>query len=220
MAAIADQVTSLENDHADALAKIDSLIASLAAVASANTSLTAENAALNKYADEIKAMVESVAGSALKMLQAARAPIVAEVEKIAADVVAEVKPLVLDVAGFLGDAPALAPAAEPAIVQTDSGDEQPAQAATPVPPAAPMWINRVPEDIAAVAAKAEAAIADIPDAVERMLHHSSASSAPPVTQIRAPVDMTMIVEHDGDGLPLFLRRGTTFDVLARARLAT
>jgi chromosome segregation ATPase len=245
MPAIGDQVASLEHDHAEALARIDSLVASNAALTSANAALTneaiakidsltaskealesanaaltSENAALNKYADEIKAMVESVASGALKMLQAARAPIMAEVAKVAA----EIKPLVLDVTGFLGDITEEHLPATPeeideqdagnanALSSGDSGDEH-------HPPVVDIY-RPIADKIRAEATTIEAKIADIPDAVERMLHHSSASSAPPVTALRMPVDMTMIVEHDAGGLPMFLRRGTTFDALARARFDT
>lgn len=214
MAAIADQVTSLENDHAVALAQIQTLTAQLGAVTSAHAALTtthaatlAENDGLNKYADEIRAMVEGVATSALNMLKAARSP------------VAVAEPLPIMPATTLNlTTPALALGAEPVVLPASPpiAPEAPATI-TPVPPAAPMWVNNVLEKVEAAASDLKADVENIPAAVDRMLHHSS---APPVTKISAPVDMTMIVEHDDGGLPMFLRRGTVFDDLARARLAT
>lgn len=194
MPAIADQVSSLEFDHANALAQIESLTAEIEALTSAHSNLSAqhdavlaENDALNKYADEIRTMVESVATGALKMLHAARAPII----PVTAD-----KPVAAAIAG-------------------DSGDEQPAARPTLVP--ATPWPTRA---LDAVEAAVRSAPVTVESAVDRMLHHSAASSGPPITKIRAPEDMTMIVEHTSEGLPMFLRRGTVFDDMARARLAT
>lgn len=263
MPAIGDQVASLEHDHADALAQIDMLNAKNAALLSANSALSSENAALNKYADEIKAMVESVATGALHMLQAARAPITAAVEKVVTEVETEVKSAASNALDFVvavkkaalanvdgkltavqldavnaKQPPSIEQQAVIAdILHADSGDEQPlvpaassradqvehisnlagttTDGALLAPDlsggidrtAQPFWKN--------TAAEVESKIAEIPEAVERILHHSSASSAPPVTSIRAPVDMTMIVEHDGEGLPMFLRRGTAFEAMTR-----
>lgn len=247
MPAIGDQVATLEHDHTEALAKIDSLVASNAALVQRLQSLTDENAALNKYADEIKAMVESVASGALKMLQAARAPIIPTspvvrardlTDKQLGDHVADVAigaGILLtpgeksDVVSAVKQVNAVIPQSAPATpeeldeqdagnanaIASDSGDEH----RPPVAPPANIF-DTVKSETTGDLKAIEAKIADIPDAVERMLHHSSASSAPPVTAIRMPVDMTMIVEHDAGGLPMFLRRGTTFDMLARARFDT
>lgn len=214
MAAIADQVTSLENDHANALAQIQTLTAQLGAMTSAHAALTtthaatlAENDGLNKYADEIRAMVEGVATSALNMLKAARSPVVPAVA-VPVATAAELEAATQQTA--VAAEPVTLPASPPI------APEAPATI-TPVPPAAPMWTTAVLEKVEAAASDLKADVENIPAAVDRMLHHSS---APPVTKISAPVDMTMIVEHDDGGLPIFLRRGTVFDDLARARLAT
>lgn len=266
MPAIGDQVASLEHDHADALAKIDSLTAANAALTNLLNSLTTENAALHKYADEIKAMVESVAGSALKMLQAAQAPIavvkvaetaVADVEKAAAEgadaLTQKVTAIrlaaaehVANLAGTTVEGAILPPppnfggmdrASSPYWKNTvagDSGDEQPTRVspppslsgqmpqfyddhAAPVVPPHNGFTQTEAESIGAAATKwgrgIAADLAAVPEAVERMLHHSSASS----TQIRRPVDLTMHVDHTDEGLPMFLRKGTAFDALARTR---
>lgn len=249
MPAIGDQVASLEHDYTAALAKIDSLLAENAAIKAAHAAVTADNAALNKYADEIKAMVESVANGALKMLEAAQFPIVAAVEKEVVKVVAEVKTEATrlfdpppSITGALPLAPVIDEINAAALVAIDprwrnadgsqiaaagdSGDEQPEPVPQPEPPAAP--ISEPPAQTGAAespfasigaaiskeAARVEAEIAAVPDAVNRMLHHSSGSP----TTIRRPVDMTMHVDHDEEGLPMFLRRGTAFDTMAREQL--
>jgi hypothetical protein len=176
-------------------------------------------------------MVESVASGALDMLKASRSPIVPAPEPAG---VKKPVPVLLTAADLLptrivADTAPAQTMAEVNAVSGDSGDEQPTpiiepapplapvaeppvSAATPVPPAAPMW-RTAPERIAAAAVAdfkaVEAEIAAVPEAVNRMLHHSSASS----TAIRAPVDLTMHVEHNDEGLPMFLRRGTTFEAM-------
>jgi hypothetical protein len=221
MPAIADAVTSLENDHTAALAKIDALNSTNGALLDMVNSLKADKAAmqtqldtLNTHVKSVNDMVENVAKGALTMLQTVRAQaeagakvVVADAASLAAKVEAKVSAGIADAIGLLPEtaAPPVAPAAPAPVVHdatltTDSGDEQPAK--TALPPA----IGLMPAAPPAPPAAKPTVIEKIETAVDRMLHHSSGSQ----TQIRRPVDLTMHVDHDDGGLPIFLRRGTVF----------
>lgn len=236
MPAIGDQVATLETDHAAALAQIDSLTAANAALTSANADLQKQLANAGAFTDEIKVMANAVATAALGLVTFSRT------SPFAAPVLAASKPFAPppSVTGATRLAPVV-DAINAEILTADSGDAQPGlpPAAAPITSAAPMtavrvtdmaWLGPVVtgeaekietattgifetvETEAVNGFKAvEAKIEEIPAAVDRMLHHSSAAS----TVIRAPVDLTMHVDHDEGGLPIFLRRGTTFDALAR-----
>lgn len=86
---IADQVDTLEHDHAAALAQIDALNAANAALASANASLQRDNVGLQlevndmkHYVDDTRAMAEQIAQSAYDMLRASRRQVGGQAEVI------------------------------------------------------------------------------------------------------------------------------------------
>jgi hypothetical protein len=212
MPAIGDQVASLELDHVNALAQIAALTARVA-------DLTAQLTHASAFTESIKNLAGEAASAALALVTASTSsPFIAAVEKDAQTTMAFVENEGAKVESLFTTAPAApitpappnpAPTGQP-VLQTDSGDEQPH--ATPLPAAQPIAAKPSPlAHLEAVATAIENKVAAIPDAVERMLHHSSGTS----TAIRAPVDLTMHVEHDDGGLPIFLRRGTAFEAMTR-----
>lgn len=219
MPAIADQVTSLENDHAAALATIDQLNSknsaltdALAAMTTAKTAVEAQLADMAKHVDDVKAMVENVANGALSMLKS----IAAKAETTAKSAVAEGAKVTTEVERAvttgIGAALGLAPEAPAPVLAT----------ATTLPTPSPVaGVTVVPLASGATLGEALAAVANIvppaapeskptlvtqvESAVDRMLHHSSGVAAH-IT----PEDLTLHVDHDDGGLPIFLRRGTVF----------
>lgn len=120
MPSIADQVETLEHDHAAALAKLDALQSANAALMSANTALQAENTALQasvedmkQYVADTRAMADSLAQSALDMLRASRRPVGTPAEVI------QFAPKNIETSTTL-----TREQIEAAITQHDSGDEQ------------------------------------------------------------------------------------------------
>lgn len=82
MPAIADQVATMEHDHAAALAQIDELTSSLAAVKAAlssavneNLTLRDQNQDLTAFANETRATVETLALGTMELLRASRRPV-------------------------------------------------------------------------------------------------------------------------------------------------
>ena len=199
MPAIADQVASLEHDHSDALAKIDALNATNAALTDAVNAITAEKAALEARVAELSmrndgmiAMAEKVASSALDMLTTARLPagtpaeVIPFAPKQKTVTTASVAPSV-GLADVLITEEMLKPEpARQAVAQAIANDTVPrAVPSTPPKPAAVPIIEPM-------------------SAVDRIKRHF----LPAVTLMRRPVDLTMRV--DPGGLPMFLRRDTVF----------
>jgi hypothetical protein len=187
MSAIADQVAALEHDHSDALAKIDALNATNAALTDALNAITAEKALLEARVAELGirndgmiAMAEKVASSALDMLNAARLPagtpaeVIPFAPKLKTVSAASVAPSV-DLADVLQEMLKPEPALQ-AVAQAMANDT--------VPPLVP---SRPPKPAAV-------AISESTSAVDRIM--------------RRPIDSAMRV--DPGGLPMFLRRDTVF----------
>jgi hypothetical protein len=187
MPAIADQVAALELDHADALAKIDALTASNAALTDAINAITTEKAALEARVAELStrtngmiAMAEKVASSALDMLTAARLPAGTPVEVIP----------------FAPRPRIVTAAASVEMLNPEPARQAVAKAIAP---------SISPEPAAAPIKEPETAV----DLVKRHL-------LPALALMRRPVDPPMRATHDPAGLPMFLRRDTVFARMADA----
>jgi hypothetical protein len=197
MSAIADQVATLEHDHGDALAKIDNLSATNAALTDALNAITAEKALLEARVAELSmrndgmiAMAEKVASSALDMLNAARLP---------AGTPAEVIPFAPKLKTV--SAASVAPSVSLADVLEEMLRPEPARQAFAHAEAndtGPWPVPSSPSKPAAVP------IIEPTSAIDRIKRHF----LPAVTLMRRPVDSAMRV--DPGGLPMFLRRDTVF----------
>jgi hypothetical protein len=214
MPTIADQVASLEHDHNDALAKIDALNATNAALMDALSAITAEKAALEARIAELSmrndgmvAMVEKVASSALDMLKAARLPagtpaeVIPFAPKLKTVNPASVAPSVgfadvLITEEMLGPEPAGRAVAQAIANDTVVLPAILASASLTVPRLVP---SRPPKPAAVP-------IIEPMSAVDRIKRHF----LPAVTLMRRPIDLTMRVKDDPPGLPMFLRRDTVF----------
>lgn len=184
MPSIADQVSTLEHDHAAALAQIDALTAANAALSSANTSLQTENAALqaavsdmNHYVASTRSMAEELANSALDMLRASRRQVSAPAE--ATKPRSDGEKLLALVADPEGQA------AVTAIMAGDSGDETEIHA------------RKIDEQDAG-----NANAVSIDD-------NGTRTTVLPANELRVATG-PMIVDHV-DNLPIFLQRDTPFD---------
>lgn len=195
MTAIADQVAKLEHDHSDALAKIDALNATNAALTDALNSITAEKALLEARVAELSmrndgmiAMAEKVASSTLDMLNAARLPagtpaeVIPFAPKLKTVSAASVAPSV-SLAAVLEEMLKPEPARQ-AVAQAEANDTRPWPA-----------LLRPPKPAAV-------AISESTSGVDRIKRHF------PVMLMRRPSDSAMRV--DPGGLPMFLRRDTVF----------
>lgn len=216
MPSIADQVETLEHDHVAALARIDALTSTNAALASANTTLNTENASLRErindmqqYVDSTRSMAEQIAQSTLDMLRASRRPVGAPAEVIPlrpnldlplprapfnwanATIAANAGPVIIN-----GTEPA-----QPDTTQADL-DEQDAGNA-----------NALSSN--GFDAEMQKALEADGENLRQMTGEDHGPyfitrTTPPINELRRPVPTgPMLVEHDGD-LPIFLQRDTPF----------
>jgi hypothetical protein len=201
MPTISDQVAALEYDHADALAQIESqnrsletLTLSLAAMTKEKLALEARIVEYQKHEEETIAAVEVLANASLDMLRIAQRPagMPAEVVPFAP------KPKTVATASM---APSVGLAdVEEMLMPEPARQAVAATANDTAPRAVPSW---PPKPAAAPIIEPASAV----DLVKRRL-------LPALSLMRRPVDLTMRVEDDPPGLPIFLRRDTVFRAAA------
>ncbi|MGZ5988756.1 MAG: hypothetical protein ACXWLZ_06880 [Rhizomicrobium sp.] len=213
MPSLAEQIATLESDHTAALALIDTLKAEKAALMSANSSLLAENTTLvaqyndmRHYVDDARTMAEHLASSALDMLRASRRQVGTPAEVIPFAPKGPFSPALqakIDGEKLLAagtrtpEPPAQQAVAE--IMAGDSGDETDVD----------HEIDKAETDLGVTLSPDERASAKA--AVLDVRRHRT---VPPINAFK-PVDRDaegrpMMVTHDRDGLPIFLKRDTTF----------
>jgi hypothetical protein len=212
MPAIANLVATLENDHAEAMAKAElltaaneALIEKINTIASEKAALEARVAELTEHNDALITMAEGVANNALNMLKATRLPkgtpaaVIPYAPKTATDR--------LQAASIANDHATDNPIDATAAQNPGaSGDENRihliAAADPPLIPAPPSW-----------AEPTAPSVAEFPtSAMDRIKRHL----LPALTLTRRPVDLSTPARHGPGGLPMFLRRDTVFARMADA----